>query len=47
MARVIPFFRNAAVMSPATLQFGIVGLVAAAAGLAWSELLRVAQLAWI
>jgi hypothetical protein len=41
MERILPFLDNPLALSPALIQFGIAGLLAAAAGLAWSQALKV------
>jgi hypothetical protein len=40
MERIIPLLENPLALSPAVLQFGLAGILAAAAGLAWSQALR-------
>jgi hypothetical protein len=45
MERFIPLLANPMALSPALLQFGLAGILAAAAGLAWSGALRLSVVA--
>ena len=45
MERFIPLLENPMALSPALIQFGLAGILAAAAGLAWSGTLRLSAAA--
>ncbi len=45
MERIFPLLESPLALSPALLQFGVAGILAAAAGLAWSQAVRVVALA--
>lgn len=40
MQRIMPLLENPLALSPALFQFGLAGLLAAAAGLAWCQVVR-------